>query len=82
MARHAVYICGGSRGTARERDEDCPNTLHDWPTPPGILDACDEAGWRLRNGWANPKCPHCGRYGWRPGKVTEHHIPRPAANHA
>lgn len=81
MARYAVHICGGASGTGPKRENDCPNALHDWPTPSGYIDATEEAGWRLRHQWANVKCPDCGLYGWRPGKLTAKHQPREAANH-
>lgn len=78
-----TYVCGGESGTARSRDRrndlaGCPNDLHDWPPPEGYTDAAVEAGWRLRNRWSNPRCPDCKRFGWRPGKLTELHIRRPA----
>lgn len=68
-----VIICGGERGTARQRQGTCPNPVHNWPLPPGYNDAADEAQWRLNNRWSNVRCPACKLYGWRPGKLTEKH---------
>ena len=78
-----LIICGGQRGTANQRDpnndhDGCPSPLHDWPLPSGYCDAADEAGWRLRNGWRNPRCSQCKKYGWSPGKLTDVHVRRPA----
>ena len=78
-----TYVCGGESGTARSRDRrndlgGCPNELHDWPLPEGYTDADLEAHWRLRNRWSNPRCAECRKFGWRPGKLTELHIRRPA----
>jgi len=77
MVRGPVFICGGDAGTARRRDDDCPNALHDWPLPIGYTDADIEAHWRLRNRWANVRCPDCRLYGWRPGRLTDAHVRRP-----
>lgn len=49
------------------RDE-CPNALHDHPLPSGYIAASDVAMQRLRRGWATPRCPDCGLYGWRRGR--------------
>lgn len=48
----------------------CPQKVHDWPLPNGYVAAQDEATRRLRKGWRNLKCKHCGRFGWAPGKLT------------
>lgn len=74
----ATYVCGGEEGTARERQTDCRNEVHDWPEPVGYIDASVEADWRLKHGWSNVPCPWCPRYGWRPGNLTEQHVRRPA----
>ena len=77
---HPVFICGGESGTGRHRDltNRCPSVLHDWPPPLGYSDAEDEAMWRLRNHWKNPRCPDCETFGWVPGKITDAHVRRPA----
>ena len=77
MVRRPVFICGGDVGTAHRREDDCPNTLRDWPLPTGYVDADVEAHWRLRNRWSNVRCPDCRLYGWRPGKLTDAHVRRP-----
>jgi len=72
-----AIICGGEIGTSRQRDTDCPSDLHDWPEPRGYVDFFEEMSWRSRNGWHSAKCRACGKYGWRPGKLTEAHVRRP-----
>jgi len=64
-----TYLCGGDF-TPGDRDR-CANTLHDWPTARGYVDASEQAARLLRTGWTNKKCPVCGLYGWRAGKVHE-----------
>jgi hypothetical protein len=75
MTSGAVYVCGGQEGTGPVREVACTSPLHDWPLPPGYVDASVEAGWRLRNGWGNRRCT-CGLYGWEPGRTTEAHLRR------
>jgi hypothetical protein len=67
MRRDAVYLCGGDT-TPGQRDA-CPDPLHDWPLPDGYVDAAEVAASRLYRRWANVKCPICGLYGWRPGRI-------------
>lgn len=64
-----IFACGGD--LSPDRRDDCPNALHDWPLPSGYVDAGEVAARRLRERWANPKCPDCGLYGWRPGRIRE-----------
>ena len=67
MRRDAVYLCGGDYRPG-PRDE-CPDALHDWPLPTGYGDAAEVAASRLYRRWSNTKCPRCGLYGWRPGRI-------------
>lgn len=73
----AIYLCGGDlrpgpRGV-------CPDPVHDYPLPRGYVDASDVAHARLRRQWSNTRCPVCGLYGWRPGRInTETDIRVPA----
>lgn len=66
----SIFLCGGDFRPG-PRDTDCPNHIHDHPLPAGYVDAAEVAGRRLRNGWANVRCPDCGLYGWRPGRIRE-----------
>lgn len=63
----AVRICGGDLRPG-PRGTECPNPVHDWPLPPGYVDASDVADRRLRHGWSNSRCPSCGEYGWQQGR--------------
>lgn len=70
MSRRApVFICGGDMRPGPRSE--CPNALHDWPLPAGYVDAFDAAMSRLHRRWANPRCPDCGVYGWRPGEIRD-----------
>jgi hypothetical protein len=51
--------------TSAVGDAACKNPLHDHPLPKGYIQGSTEAYLRLDNGWDNPKCPECGRFGWR-----------------
>lgn len=52
--------------TTGPRGTDCPSPLHDHPLPSGYVAAANEADRRLHRRWRNPRCPHCGLYGWAP----------------
>jgi hypothetical protein len=62
-----ILLCGGDEHPGR-RDQ-CPDPLHDWPLPGGYVDASEAAASRLYRRWANVRCPKCGLYGWRPGRI-------------
>jgi hypothetical protein len=64
-----IFICGGEPAT--KRGSDCPNALHDWPLMPGYADSSAQAQSRIDRRWTNVRCPDCGLYGWRPGKLNE-----------
>lgn len=64
----ATYLCGGNL-TPGPRMTRCANVLHDWPLASGYVDAHEVAMSRLYRKWANPRCPDCGLFGWRPGRI-------------
>ncbi len=68
MRRDAVFVCGGDYSHLEPRNP-CPDPLHDWPLPTGYVDAATVAASRIRRGWANVRCPRCGLYGWRAGRI-------------
>lgn len=61
------FLCGGDRRL--QARSACPQAVHDWPLPADYVDAGDTAQRRLRKGWKNVACKHCGVRGWRPGKI-------------
>lgn len=64
--RYHTIVCGLDYDRREPRSE-CTNRLHDWPLPAGYVNASEAAMARLRDGWGNPKCKWCNRYGWTPG---------------
>lgn len=73
---YAIYICGGDfRPGPRDA---CPDPVHDWPEPAGYVDSFEVANSRLSRRWSNVRCPQCGLYGWRPGRIDaamDHLVP-------
>lgn len=67
--RHGRVIVCGMDESPGPRDA-CPNTLHDWPCPSGYVAHSEVAHARLYRRWFNVKCPDCGLYGWRPGRIN------------
>lgn len=80
-SRLPIFLCGGDVERKAPR-EDCPDILHDWPLPAGYGEAHEEAKARIGRGWSQARCPACGLYGWRPGRMKPHDIRVPAPDHA